>query len=111
MEKKRVFSILDFPTRGNKYGKFKGVYPSNAAQKAFHKIAKEINFIDNQDGKKYLVFYIQDIESKKIYKFIGTIIILENPIEINHQNRNIKIHHRILVAKFDKDMEKAFIRK
>ena len=108
---KRTFCILDYPSQGQKYGKFKGQYPSNAAQKAFHKLAKDINFIDNQDGKKYLVFYIQDIDSNKVYKFIGTIIILQNPIEINHKNRNVKIHHRILVAHFDKDMEKAFIRK
>jgi len=108
---KRTFCILDFPTKGEKYGNFKGLYPSNAAQKAFEKLSKELNFIDNQDGKKYLVFHLQDINSKQIYKYIGTIVILKNPIEINHQDKTIKINHRIIVAKFDKDMEKVFIRK
>ena len=110
-KEKKTFYLLDYPNKGDKIKKYKGLYPSNAASKAFHQLAKDYNFIDNHNGEKYLVFYLQDVESKKIYPFIGTIIVLKNPIEINYKNKNVKIHHRILVSKFDKDMEKVFHRK
>jgi len=82
---KRTFCILDFPTKGEKYGNFKGLYPSNAAQKSFWKIIqKNLILLIIKKEKNNLVFHIQDINSKQIYKYIGTIVILKKyQIEIN----------------------------
>ena len=51
-QKKRLFSVLDFPVKNNKYGKYYGHYPGQAAYKAFNKISTLINmsnkgYLDN----------------------------------------------------------------
>ncbi len=107
-EGKRKFTILDFPQKGTNSGVYTGSTPANVANKVFNKLAKKMNFYDNLGGTKYLVFYIQDLDSKKVYPYIGTIIILQNPIELNYSNKNIKVNHRNIVAKYDKNMMEVF---
>ena len=105
---KRTFTVLDFPEKGMKTGSYTGVSPAIVANKVFNKLAKKMNFIDNLGGTKYLVFYIQDIKNKKIYPFIGTIIVLQNPIEVDYKAKNVKITHRNIVAKYDNNMREVF---
>ena len=78
METKKRFTLIDYPEKGKKTGSYSGKSPSVVANKIFNKLAKKLNFIDNLGGTKYLVFYIQDIDSRKIYPYIGTIVVLEN---------------------------------
>lgn len=105
---KRKFTVLDFPQKGVNSGVYSGSSPSTVASKIFNKLAKKLNFYDNEGGKKYLVFYMQDINSKKIYPYIGTVVILQKPIEINYSQKNIKINHRNIVAKYDNNMKEVF---
>ena len=106
--KKRTFTLLDFPEKGNSKGSYSGSSPSTVATKVFNKLAKKLNFYDNLGGTKYLVFYIQDVNSRKIYPYIGTVIILKNAIELNYSKKNMKITHRNIVAKYDNNMREVF---
>lgn len=107
-DKKRKFTVLDFPSKGTNYGNYTGSTPSIVANKVFTKLCKQLNFINNLGGTKYLVFYIQDLNSKKIYPFIGTIILLQNPIEVNYSKKSVQINHRNIVAKYDNNMREVF---
>lgn len=105
---KRTFTILDFPEKGKNSGKYTGKSPSQVANKVFNKLAKHFNFYNNEGGTKYLVFYLKDINNGKIYPYIGTPIVLHNPIEVNYKNNTLKITHRNIVAKYDKEMKSVF---
>ena len=108
METKKRFTLIDYPEKGQKNGLYTGKSPSIVANKIFNKLAKKLNFIDNLGGTKYLVFYIKDIDSNKIYPFIGTIIVLQNPIEVDYNKKNVKITHRNIVARYDNNMREVF---
>lgn len=107
MEKK-YFTVLDFPEKGKNSGKYSGKSPGQVAAKVFNKLAKHYNFYDNLGGTKYLVFYLKDLESNKVYPFIGTPVLLHKPIEVNLEDKTLKVTHRNIVAKYDKDMEETF---
>lgn len=106
--KKRRFTLIDYPEKGKDSGLYTGKSPASVASKIFTKLSKSLNFYDNLDGTKYLVFYVRDLDSKKIYSFIGTVIILKNPVEINYSKKNIKLTHRNIVAKYDNNMREVF---
>ena len=108
MSDKRKFTILDYPQKGTTSGTYTGKSPAVVANKVFTKLSKKLSFYDNLDGTKYLVFYIQDLDTKKIYPYIGTVIVLENPIEVNYAEKNMKITHRNIVSKYDKNMKDVF---
>ncbi len=107
-KEKRKFTLLDYPQKGTNTGVYSGSTPASVASKIFNKLSKNMNFYDNENGTKYLVFHIQDTDSKKIYPYIGTIIVLKKPIEINYSQKNLKIHHRNIVAKYDNNMKEVF---
>lgn len=107
-EKKYNYVLLDFPEKGQKYGKYSGKSPGVIANKIFNKLMKYYNFIDNLDGKKYLVFEFQNTDTGKKYEYIGTPIILDSPISINIHNQNISITHRSIVVKYDSIMKGIF---
>jgi len=108
MNNTRKFTILDYPQNGQNKGSYSGKSPSVVANKVFNKLCKDLNFFDNEGGTKYLVFYLKDLESGKVYPFIGTPVILQNPIEIDYQNKQLTVTHRNVVAKYDKNMEEVF---
>ena len=107
-EKKYNYTLLNFPEDGQKYGKYTGNSPGVIANKIFNKLMKYYNFIDNLDGKKYLVFEFQNTDTGKKYEYIGTPIILDSPISINIHNQNISITHRSIVVKYDSIMKGIF---
>ena len=107
---KRYFTVLDFPERGRNTGKYVGNTPGQVAAKVFNKLARHYNFYNNFGGTKYLVFYLKDLGSKKVYPFIGTPVVLNEPIEVNLKDKTLKVTHRNIVAKYDKDMEETFKR-
>ena len=106
----KTFTIVDYPQKGTNTGSFTAITSTIAANKVFNRLIKELNYNDNENGRKYLVFYIMDINTKKIEAFIGTIVILDHPIEIDRKNKTIKITHRNIVTKYTLDMKDIFVR-
>jgi hypothetical protein len=107
-EIKYNYRLLDFPEEGQKYGNYTGKSPGVVANKIFNKLMKYYKFTDNLDGKKYLVFEFQNIETGKKYEYIGTPIILDSPMSVNIHNQNISITHRSIVVKYDNIMKEIF---
>lgn len=108
MNSKSSYTILNYPEEGQKYGKYTGKTPGAVASKIFKKLMKDYNFLDNVDGKKYLVFEFQNMDTGKIYEYIGTPIKLENPMTVNIHNQNISVTHRAIVVKYDDKMKEIF---
>lgn len=108
MTEKHNYILLNFPEEGQKYGKYTGKSPGIVANKIFNKLMKHYNFLDNIDGKKYLVFEFQNANTGKKYEYIGTPIILQNPMSINIHNHNISVTHRSIVVQYDNTMKEIF---
>jgi hypothetical protein len=108
MTVKYNYTILNFPEEGQKYGKYIGKTPGIVANKIFNKLIKHYNFLDNMDGKKYLVFEFENIDTGKKYEYIGTPIKLQNPMTVNIHNENISVTHRSIVVKYDDIMKQIF---
>lgn len=108
MSKVNNYTILNYPNEGQKYGKYTGKSPGIVANKIFNKLMKFYKFSDNLDGKKYLVFEFQNMDTGKIYEYIGTPIMLQNPMSVNIHNQNISITHRSIVVKYDDIMKEIF---
>jgi len=102
---KNEYKIVDFPLLSRKYI---GESPGQVANKIFNKLIKHYNFYDNLDGKKYLVFYIENLNTKKKYGYIGTPILLQTPLNVSLNNKTFKILHRSIVVKYDNDMKNIF---
>jgi hypothetical protein len=108
MSKINNYTILNYPEEGKKYGSYTGKSPGIVANKIFNKLMKLYKFTDNIDGKKYLVFEFENINTGKVYEYIGTPIILQNPMSVNIHNHNISVTHRSIVVKYDDTMKEIF---
>jgi len=106
---KKRFCIVDYPVRGQNTGVYTGSSKIVVANKIFNKLVKEFNYYDNELGTKYLLFYMMDLDSKKIDGYIGTIIVLDNPIIVEKNGNQIEITHRNVVTRYTKDMEEIFV--
>ena len=106
---KKRFCIVDYPVRGQNTGVYTGASKIVVANKIFNKLVKEFNYYDNELGTKYLLFYMMDLDSKKIDGYIGTIIVLDNPIIVEKNGNHIEITHRNVVTRYTKDMEEIFV--
>ena len=106
---KKQFCIVDYPVRGQNTGVYTGATKIVIANKIFNKLVKEFNYYDNELGTKYLVFYMMDLDNKKIDGYIGTIIVLDNPVVVEKNGNRIEITHRNVVTKYTKDMKEIFV--
>jgi len=106
---KKRFCIVDYPVRGQNTGVYIGATKIVVANKIFNKLVKEFNYYDNELGTKYLVFYMMDLDTKKIDGYIGTIIVLDNPIIVEKNGNQIQITHRNVVTRYTKDMKEIFV--
>ena len=106
---KKQFCIVDYPVRGQNTGVYTGSTKIVVANKIFNKLVKEFNYYDNELGTKYLLFYMMDLETKKIDGYIGTIIVLDNPMVVEKNGNQIEITHRNVVTRYTKDMEEIFV--
>lgn len=106
---KKRFCIVDYPVRGQNTGLYTGSSKIVIANKIFNKLVKEFNYYDNEMGTKYLLFYMMDLDTKKMDGYIGTIIVLDNPIIVEKNGNNIEITHRNVVTRYTKDMEEIFV--
>ena len=106
---KKRFCIVDYPVRGQNTGLYTGSSKIVIANKIFNKLVKEFNYYDNEMGTKYLLFYMMDLDTKKMDGYIGTIIVLDNPIIVEKNGNNIEITHRNVVTRYTKDMKEIFV--
>ena len=83
-----TYSLIDYPNPGHKHGNYKGKYPSQAAKKIISFLSKEYNY-SNSKSKKLMIFNMQNNQTKKEYKYVGTRIKLHSP-HIIYKN-NVKI--------------------
>jgi len=106
---KKRFCIVDYPVRGQNTGLYTGASKIVVANKIFNKLVKEFNYYDNELGTKYLRFYMMDLDTKKIDGYIGTIIVLDNPMVVERNGNQIEITHRNVVTRYTKDMREIFV--
>ncbi len=99
-----TYSIVDFPTSGNLYGKFKAKSPKRAANKAFTKLAKMSKL--NNASRDFIKFTIKNNQTKKEYDYIGKRIKLDKPITI--MTNGVKITYKYIntVGKYKKELNK-----
>lgn len=102
---KKYYTIIDFPEDNETYGKFSGTIPKKAANKVFSFLLKFLNEDINDDlTGKFIVFVIKDIDSNKMYKYIGTRIKLENPIHTTKNNKNVIYKYKNVIGKFKPEL-------
>ena len=106
---KKRFCIVDYPVKGQNTGVYTGSSKIVIANKIFNKLVKEFNYYDNEMGTKYLLFYMMDLDTKKMDGYIGTIIVLDNPMVVERNGNQIEITHRNVVTRYTKDMEEIFV--
>jgi hypothetical protein len=106
---KKRFCIVDYPVKGQNTGVYIGATKIVIANKIFNKLVKEFNYYDNEMGTKYLLFYMMDLDTKKIDGYIGTIIVLDSPMVVERNGNQIEITHRNIVTRYTKDMEEVFV--
>ena len=106
---KKRFCIVDYPVKGQNTGVYTGSSKIVIANKIFNKLVKEFNYYDNELGTKYLLFYMMDLDTKKMDGYIGTIIVLDNPMVVERNGNQIEITHRNVVTRYTKDMEEIFV--
>jgi hypothetical protein len=96
----RSFTIVDFPKKGETYGRYISKYPKNAAKKAFTKLSSMID-LKNSNRKKFLIFTIKETtknSNKNMYKYIGTRIKLYEPIIIEKNGKNIVYKYKNIIT-------------
>jgi len=103
---KKYYTIVDFPDDNQTYGNFSGSIPKKAANKAFSFLLKFLNEdIHNDFTGKFIVFVIKDTDTNKLYKYIGTRIILQNPIHTIKNNKNITYKYKNVIGKYKPELD------
>lgn len=97
--KYRYFTIVDYPDKYQNYGKFKGINPTQCANKAFSYLSKLID-LKNSDNKNLLVFTIKDIYNDKKYKYVGTRVELNEPMTIKKGNNYITYKYKNIITSY-----------
>ena len=95
---KRQFTVVDYPKKGEKFGIYNSFSPKAAANKAFTKLSKIID-LKNSNDKNFLIFTIQDINNKKYYPYIGSRILLDQPIYVKKNENLIICKYKNIIAK------------
>ena len=93
------FQIVDFPKDGLSRGGFYGAIPKEAALSAFDYLSDLAN-LETTPGT-FLVFTIKNKKNNKKYKYIGSRIELENPIQNGKKN---KLHYKNVVGRFKNEL-------
>ena len=111
----RIFTIKDYPKRGDKYGRYMATSPGRAASKALGQLARQIN-LKNTNKKNFIVFTLIDITPQNSkgniskygeeYKYIGTRIELEIPTKIEKSGKIINFRYKNIVTAYDNVVEK-----
>ena len=103
------YELVSFPENNKNFGDFRGKYPKQAAEKAFTFLSNLSHDEIIKDGT-FIVFNIQkktkntnNTNNNKLYKFIGTIIELENEV-INNKGKVLK--YKNIISKYNPDLDK-----
>lgn len=105
MSYNKKYTIVDFPNNGQNYGTFTGMNAKKAASKAFSALIK---FVDNNDQTlgKFIVFVIKNKDTGKMYKYIGSRILLEKPITVYKNGKNIIYKYKNIIGKYKEELNK-----
>ena len=103
-KKKNIYTLLNFPNEGTNYGHFKSASPKRAAQKAFGKLAKSIE-LTNSNGS-FIVFTMQNIKTKKEYKYIGSRVKLVEPSVVIKNGKKISFKFQHIIGKYNNELNK-----
>lgn len=107
-----MFYIHDFPQLGDKtklcLSKVNRDDKYKNALNAFKKLVGHFKFDDNDDGQRYLRFWLSD-DNMKVYPFIGTRIKFEKPKNIRNSNGNNRtIYYRNIVVPYEPIFDEMF---
>lgn len=103
------YEIMAFPNKKSNFGNYTGTYPKQAANKAFTFLSSLIGDEIKEDGN-FIVFSIRkkNINNKnntnKEYKFIGTVVELENYVYNNSSNKKVKFKN--VISKYNPELDK-----
>ena len=101
------YTIVDFPNDGEYYGEYEGKYPKIAANKAFTKLLKFTNNLEEDDFLgKFIVFVIKNINTNKEYKYIGNRIKLQNPIHKVINGKTIIFKYKNVIGNYNSELDK-----
>ncbi len=95
----RSFTIIDYPNKGQTYGRYISKNPKRAAHKAFSRLSRIIN-LKNSNNKNLLIFSLKETtfgrKNNKKYKYVGMRVELNTPIIIkyNDNGKYKEIEHR-----------------
>ena len=100
------YEIVDFPTKSKSFGSYTGKNPKDAASKAFTFLCNIIeNKISSEKGN-FIVFVIRKIGTLNEYKYIGTVVKLENPVTKNINGQEVIYYYKNVIGKYRKDLDK-----
>ena len=111
MQSESFYSLVDYPTRNEEYGKYKGKSPLSAAKKIFTKLEKNMSLNNSNLEKQYIEFTIRNLQTNKFYTYIGTKVLLHSPITINYNGRSKTINYKHLVNRRPKHLDTLSLNK
>ena len=92
MSAKRVYTVINYPKKGDTYGRYSGATARQAANKALTKLARLVDVSNNND--KYIVFTIRDLENGREHQFMGTRVRLVQPIVRQIKGVSVRFEYR-----------------
>jgi ribosomal protein L35AE/L33A len=108
--KLHCYTIVDFPSENQTYGKFKAFKPKIAANRAFSSLIKFVDIEDKSNDDsflgKFLVFVIKDLNTNQEYKYIGNRIKLKNPVKVIKNGRDIEYKYKNVIGKYNNELDK-----
>lgn len=101
---KSIYQIVDFPKSNKTFGNYEAYFPKQAAMQAFQLLSNIVEERLNEDGK-FIVFVIQNKDTKKEYKYIGAKVKLENPVTKYENGTSITYHYKNVIGKYNPDLD------
>ena len=97
---KSTYQIVDFPVANKNFGHYEAKYPKEAAMQAFQLLSNIVDEKLNEQGK-FIVFVIQNKDTKKEYKYIGAKVKLENPVVKYADGVRTTYHYKNVIGKYN----------
>lgn len=100
----RTFTIVDYPKRGDTYGRYIASHPIYAAKKALTQLSRKID-LENTNKKNIMVFTIRETtnnSNKNLYKYAGTRIKLDKPLVVKRNGKKIVYKYRNIITDYNK---------
>jgi len=101
-----TYEIVDFPTKSKSFGLYTGKNPKDAASKVFTFLYNAIDKKINSEDGTFIVFVIRKIGTLNEYKYIGTVVKLENPVTKYINGQEVVYHYKNVIGKYNKELDK-----